>query len=49
MLDDHGGELFAMTNALAERVRKVGAVFNDSWVVGFWRADHGGHNVEVGR
>jgi hypothetical protein len=19
--------------------------FNDSWVVGFWRADHGGHNL----
>jgi starvation-inducible DNA-binding protein len=24
MLDDHGEELFAMTDALAERVRKVG-------------------------
>ena len=24
-------------------------VLNDSWVVGFWRADHGGHEVEVGR
>src|ERR1700743_2721777 len=24
-------------------------IFNDSWVVGFWRADHGGHEVEVGR
>jgi hypothetical protein len=24
-------------------------IFNDSWVVGFWRADHGGHDVEVGR
>src|SRR3984893_14170047 len=23
--------------------------FNDSWVVGFWRADHGRHNVELGR
>ena len=23
--------------------------FNDSWVVGFWRAGHGGHDVEVGR
>jgi hypothetical protein len=24
-------------------------VFNDSWVVGFWRAGHGEHYVEVGR
>jgi SRSO17 transposase len=24
-------------------------IFNDSWMVGFWRADHGGHDVEVGR
>jgi hypothetical protein len=24
-------------------------IFNDSWMVGFWRADHGGHEVEVGR
>ena len=23
--------------------------FNDSWVVGFWRADHGRHNAELGR
>ena len=23
--------------------------FNDSWVVGFWRADHGRYNVELGR
>src|ERR1700733_3654424 len=23
--------------------------FNDSWVVGFWRADNGRHNVELGR
>src|SRR4029077_19104987 len=23
--------------------------FNDSWVVGFWRADHVRHNVELGR
>src|ERR1700733_5125924 len=23
--------------------------FNDSWVVGFWRADHGRHDVELGR
>jgi hypothetical protein len=23
-------------------------IFSDSWVVG-WRADHGGHDVEVGR
>src|SRR6476469_1439285 len=23
--------------------------FNDSWVVGFWRADHGRRNVELGR
>src|ERR1700730_17818978 len=23
--------------------------FNDSWVVGFCRADHGRHNVELGR
>lgn len=22
-------------------------VFNDSWVVGFWRADHGGYEIEV--
>src|SRR6266702_4860423 len=24
-------------------------VFNDSWVVGFWRADHGRHDVGLGR
>jgi hypothetical protein len=24
-------------------------VFDDSWVVGCWRADHGGDNFEVGR
>ena len=24
-------------------------IFGDSWVVGFWRADHGGHDVEVGK
>src|SRR5258705_13402579 len=24
-------------------------IFNDPWVVGFWRADHGGHEVNVGR
>ena len=23
--------------------------FNNSWVVGFWRADHGRHNAELGR
>jgi hypothetical protein len=23
--------------------------FNDSWMVGFWRADHGRHDVELGR
>ena len=23
--------------------------FNDSWVVGFWRADHGGHDAELER
>src|SRR4030088_1212453 len=23
--------------------------FNDSWVVGLWRADHGGHDVGLGR
>jgi hypothetical protein len=23
-------------------------IFDDSWVVGFWRADHGGHEIEVG-
>src|ERR1700722_17121272 len=23
--------------------------FNDSWGVGFWRADHGRHDVELGR
>ena len=23
--------------------------FNDLWVVGFWRADHGRHNAELGR
>jgi hypothetical protein len=24
-------------------------IFNDSWMVGFWRADHGEHEVEVGK
>jgi hypothetical protein len=24
-------------------------IFNDSWVVGFWRADHGEREIEVGR
>jgi hypothetical protein len=24
-------------------------IFNDSWVVGCWRADYGGHEVELGR
>src|SRR6266536_6556535 len=24
-------------------------VLNDSWVVGFWRADHGRHDVGLGR
>jgi hypothetical protein len=23
--------------------------FNESWVVGIWRAGHGGNNVELGR
>jgi hypothetical protein len=23
--------------------------FNDSWVVGIWRAGHGGNNVGLGR
>ncbi len=43
------------STTLADFVGLIGAtgfpnqVFNDSWVVGCWRADHGGHDVEVGR
>jgi len=33
---------------LTEPSRFPNQIFNDSWVVGFWRADHGGHEVEVG-
>ena len=34
---------------LTEPSRFPNRVFNDSWVVGFWRAGHGEHYVEVGR
>src|SRR6476659_4104412 len=49
-------ELASLTPAAPSRERDLtepsrfpNQIFNDSWVVGFWRADHGGHEVEVGR
>ena len=47
--------IFGFSTTLADFWRLIGEtgfpnqIFNDSWVVGFWRADHGGHEVEVGR
>src|SRR5271167_3953052 len=35
--------------ALLARLGFTNQFFNDSWVVGFWRADHGGNEVKLGR
>src|SRR6266542_2066450 len=45
----HGLALLWQIKGAACAVGFPNRVFNDSWVVGFWRADHGRHDVGLGR
>src|SRR5271163_558973 len=40
---------FVVPRDLTEPSRFPNQFFNDSWVVGFWRADHGGNEIKLGR
>src|SRR6266542_5426656 len=45
----HGLALLWQIKGAACAVGFPNRVFNDSWVVGFWRADHGRHDLGLGR